>query len=204
MFEASAARLPRLPQTRREVQSIADLYPEKRLYLGDNASEQQAKAAGALDAGVVQFAVHGLLNEERPQFSGLALSMPRSAGLPTDPPQEDGLLQVYEILSLRMNADLVVLSACETGLGREREGEGLLGLTQAFLHAGAGAVVVSLWKVEDRSTADLMIAFHRSLTSGKVDRVEALRRARLSLIDSADGYAHPHYWAPFVLVGLPR
>ena len=115
--------------------------------------------------------------------------------------KEDGLLQVYEIMSLQVRADLVILSACETGLGRERQGEGLIGLTQAFLHAGAASVIVSLWKVDDGSTADFMIGFHRYLTSGKLDQAQSLRKARLDLIAGGKGFGHPHYWAPFVLVG---
>jgi CHAT domain-containing protein len=96
----------------------------------------------------------------------------------------------------------VVLSACETGLGKEIHGEGIVGLTRAFLYAGAAAVVVSLWKVADASTAELMVRFHQHLRDPLRSRSGALRRAQLDLIESG-AFAHPYYWAPFVLVGKP-
>jgi CHAT domain-containing protein len=107
---------------------------------------------------------------------------------------------VYEIFNLKLNADLVVLSACETGLGKEVKGEGLIGLTRAFLYAGTPSVVVSLWQVQDRSTAELMVRFYRHLKNGQPSKAEALRQAQLELIRHGT-FAHPYYWAPFVLVG---
>ena len=118
-----------------------------------------------------------------------------SSSVPGDPT----LLQVYEIFNLKLTADVVVLSACETGLGREVRGEGMVGLTRAFLYAGAQAVVVSLWKVADPATAELMMRFYRQMKAG-VGKAEALRRARLELFREGR-YVHPYYWAPFVLVG---
>jgi CHAT domain-containing protein len=106
---------------------------------------------------------------------------------------------VYEIFNLKLNAELVVLSACETGLGKEVRGEGLIGLTRAFLYAGTPSVAVSLWKVEDRSTAELMARFYRHLKDGRT-KAGALRQAQLDLIGDKK-FAHPYYWAPFVLVG---
>ena len=175
----------------------------------------------------IHFAVHGLLNENKPQYSGLVLSLPqeedektRSNGQQpkgaTDASEteataraangtiqvEDGLLQVYEIFNLRLNADLVVLSACETGLGKEVKGEGLIGLTRAFMYAGAPSLVVSLWKVQDLSTAELMVGFYRSLKNGSLSKAEALRQAQLELIRKGQ-LAHPYYWAGFVLMGQP-
>ncbi len=120
-----------------------------------------------------------------------------------NPQLEDGLLQVYEIFNLKLNADLVVLSACETGLGKEVKGEGLIGLTRAFLYAGTPSVVVSLWKVSDRSTAELMVALYQHLEGQTVNKAEALRQAQLKLIEGGR-YAHPYYWAPFVLVGAAK
>ncbi|MBI4468390.1 MAG: CHAT domain-containing protein [Acidobacteria bacterium] len=119
---------------------------------------------------------------------------------PTGVP-EDGLLQVYEIFNLKMNADMVVLSAWETGLGKEVKGEGLIGLTRAFMYAGVQSVVASLWRVADRSTADLMVKFYQRLDREK-SKAEALREAKLEMIQSRR-YAHPSLWAPFVLVGEP-
>ena len=111
----------------------------------------------------------------------------------------DGLLQIHEIFDLELTADLVVLSGCETALGKAVRGEGLLGMTRAFLYAGASAVSVSLWPVEDDSTALLMTDFYRELRAGATV-VEALRSAKLTH-SRRPGTAYPYYWAPFVLVG---
>jgi CHAT domain-containing protein len=140
---------------------------------------------------MVHFSTHGYLNEARPKFSGLVLSLPRSEL------QEDGLLSAYEIFNLKLNADLVVLSACETGLGKEVKGEGLMSLTRAFMYAGTPSVVVSLWNVNDQSAADLMIRFYRNLQTG-MTKGEALRQAQLETIRD-NGF--PFFWAPFVLIG---
>jgi CHAT domain-containing protein len=111
-------------------------------------------------------------------------------------------LQVYEIFNLKLNADLVVLSACETGLGKQVKGEGLVGLTHAFFYAGTPSIIVSLWKVQDRSTADLMVNVYQQLDRNNA-KAEALRLAKLQLIRQ-NRYAHPYYWAPFVLTGEPK
>jgi CHAT domain-containing protein len=204
--------LRRLVHSRDEVTRIASLYPRDRVdvLLGEAATEENLKADDRLGKyRVIHLAAHGLLNENRPQFSGLVVSLPRagtsegaagSAGSRRS--SEDGLLQVYEIFNMRLNADLVVLSACETGLGKEMRGEGIVGLTRAFLYAGTPAVVVSLWKVADSSTAELMVRFHAHLRDDGLSPSEALRRAQLDLVEKT-GFAHPYYWAPFVLVGKP-
>jgi CHAT domain-containing protein len=155
-------------------------------------SVQDASAACGRE---LYFAVHGLISERQPQYSGLVLTL-------DDDPKEDGLLQVYEIFNLKLNADLVVLSACKTGLGKEVKGEGLIGLTRAFMYAGARSLVVSLWQVADPSTAELMVKFYGQL-DGTSDKAEALRQAKLKVIQ-ANRYAHPFYWAPFILVGEPK
>jgi len=186
---------PRLVDSRREVEAIARLYPaaETALYLGQAASEESVKTNQQLSrARRIHFATHGLINECQPQNSALVLTM-------DDDPREDGLLHTYEIFNLKLSAELVVLSACQTGLGQQVRGEGVIGLTRAFLYAGASGVVVSLWQVADRSTADSMIQFHRQLNRG-ADKAEALRGAKLEMIGSGP-YAHPYYWAPFVLTG---
>jgi CHAT domain-containing protein/Tfp pilus assembly protein PilF len=191
-------KLRRLAHSREEVTRIAELYPEGRtdLLLGEDATEANLTANGRLSRyRIVHLAAHGLLNESRPQFSGVVVS------LPSGPSPEDGLLQAYEIFNLELNAELVVLSACETGLGKEIHGEGIVGLTRAFLYAGASAVVVSLWKVADASTSELMVRFHQHLNGGGSGS-EALRRAQLDLVEKG-AFAHPYYWAPFVLVGMP-
>jgi len=136
----------------------------------------------------------------KPTVSSLSVSSGSTRNSST--PTEDGLLQVYEIFDLKLNAELVVLSACETGLGKQVKGEGLVGLTHAFFYAGTSSVLVSLWKVQDRSTADLMVNFYQELDAGK-NKAESLRQAKLRMIQQ-NRYAHPYYWAPFVLVGNPR
>jgi CHAT domain-containing protein len=239
--EGRSWNLGRLAESRREVEQIAGLYPRDQVsvLLGERATEENVKTAGRLGQyRFIHFATHGLLNEERPPYSGLILSLPGAggAGVPaaqkpertgprpaggvpqpaTDKPEaaagpparavgpqrEDGLLQVYEVFNLKLNADLVVLSACETGLGKEVKGEGLIGLTNAFLYAGTPSVLVSLWNVHDRSTADLMVGFYQQLGRAQ-DKAEALRQAKLKLIQN-EQYAHPYYWAPFILIGEPK
>jgi len=190
--------LSRLAQSRREVEGIADLYPpgKAKLYLDREATEENVKDNDLLrNAHRIHFATHGLLDEKHPELSGLILT--RTPGS-----QEDGLLQVYEIFNLQLDADLVVLSACDTGLGAMVSGEGLVGVTRALLYAGAHSVVVSLWQVDDISTPDLMISFYRHLDQGQ-DKAESLRQAKLDMIGQAR-FAHPFFWAPFVLIGESR
>ncbi len=116
---------------------------------------------------------------------------------------EDGILYSGEIYNLDINADLTVLSACETGLGEIKSGEGLIGLTRALLYAGTKNMVVSLWKVADESTSDLMIDFYTYLLESNEEGMEyskALQQAKLKMIDEKR-YAHPFYWSPFILIG---
>ncbi len=200
-------KLEPLAGSRKEVEAIAALYPKDavKLFFGKDANEENAKDEGLLsEYRILHFAAHGLLNEQRPQFSGLVLSLPaRSKGESGADDslgagaRGDGLLQAYEIFNLKLRADLVVLSACETGLGKLVNGEGLMGLTRAFFYAGTPTVVASLWKVADDSTATLMTRFHSHLKDGK-GKAEALRQAQLEMI--MDG-KRPYYWAAFVLIG---
>jgi CHAT domain-containing protein len=186
-----------LPGARDEVGSIAGLFAADRalVFTGAEATEDRVKTSPAVTwARYLHFASHGILDEEQPARSGLQLA--RAAGS-----VEDGLLQVREVFNLELHADLVVLSACQTGLGKQVSGEGLIGMTRAFLYAGAASVVVSLWQVDDASTADLMVSFYRHLQESG-DKAAALRLAKLDLI--AAGYSRPYYWAPFILIGQPR
>lgn len=188
-------RLPRLQGSGREVDAIAGLLPRGRaaLYLREKATEESVKGSGG--ARWLHFATHALVSESEPRSSSLVLTL-------DEDPSEDGLLQVHEVFNLELRSDLVVLSACETGLGRGVRGEGLVGLARAFFYAGASSLVVSLWQVHDRSTADLMVRFYRHLFGGK-DKAVALREAKLALL-ADPRRAHPYHWAPFVLLGLPR
>jgi CHAT domain-containing protein len=180
--------LSQLPESGREVTRIAELFPASAsmLYVGAAATKKNIEQSPFLRrTPLVHFALHGTVSEAHPELSGLELS--------------DGRLRVSEIFNLRMNADLLTLSACETGLGKQVRGEGMVGLTRAFLYAGARSVVVSLWPVADRSTADFMHDMYRNLPTGKA---EALRRAKLAMISSRE-FSEPYYWAPFILSGDP-
>jgi CHAT domain-containing protein len=157
------------------------------------ASEERIDSADVANYRIVHIATHGLLDVERPQFTGVVLSL---VGNKT----ADGFLRTDEIFNLKMRPALVMLSACETGLGKEKRGEGVIGLTRAFMYAGAPTVGVSLWSVADKSTADLMADFYKRLFAGGSHSVAAMRDAQLSMI-SGKKYSAPFYWAPFVLVG---
>lgn len=188
----------RLPETGREVAAIARLFPagSARVFLRAAAREEVVKReASTTRARRWHFAAHALIDEARPQDSGLVLAL-------DEDPAEDGLLQVHEIFGLRLPCELVVLSACETAMGPQVRGEGVLGLTRAFLFAGARGLVASLWQVEDRSTADLMVVFYERLQHGR-DAAEALRDAKLELL-ARGRFSHPFHWAPFILTGVPR
>ncbi len=185
-----------LPATRKEVESIAALYPQTQLYLGKEATEENAKSIG-IKSRLVHFACHGLLDERFPLNSALALSVPEH---PT-PGQDNGLLQAWEIFeSVRLDADLVTLSACDTALGKEVGGEGLVGLTRAFQYAGARSVLASLWGVADYTTARLMARFYRYLRDGR-SKDEALRAAQIDQIRQKGESSHPFFWAAFELNG---
>lgn len=194
-----ASRLSPLPGTRAEVEHLRALFPERaRVFLGPEATEEQVKALGD-SARLIHFACHGLLDSRFPLESALALSFPARAAAG----RENGLLQAWEIFEhVRLDADLVTLSACETDLGEKQGGEGLLGLRRAFHFAGARNVVASLWSVDDDATATLMERFYRAIRSdARID--EALRQAQLdALRDPAR--AHPAYWAAFQLSGDGR
>jgi CHAT domain-containing protein len=185
-----------LPFSRQEVEGIAKLYPVgSRVYIGADATEERAKALGK-DVRYVHFATHGLLDEREPLNSALVLSIPdkvREGG-------ENGLLQTWEIFEqVRLDADLVTLSACNTGMGQELRGEGLIGLTRAFHYAGARSILASLWNVDDLRTMQLMQRFYRELHQGR-SKDEALRAAQLELAGSQSAAA-PYYWAGFSLFG---
>jgi len=193
-----------LPAARREIEGIGQLFgAESQLYFGAEASEARVKALPP-DVRRAHFATHACLDERRPLDSALVLA--------ADGDRENGLLQAWEVLELRWDADLVVLSACESGLGREMAGEGMLGLTRAFLHSAARSVVASLWKVSDESTAELMIRFYRRLARGAT-KDEALAEAQRELLAAPNRSAEPgdgprkvdaplpYHWAAFQVYG---
>jgi CHAT domain-containing protein/tetratricopeptide (TPR) repeat protein len=190
-------KLERLPATRDEIREIAELFPKAEVYVGKEATEEHVKQASP-HADVLHFAGHGLIDERFPLDSALALTIP--AQVPEG--RDNGLLQAWEIFeTMRLDANLVTLSACDTALGREMGGEGLLGLTRAFQFAGARSVLASLWSVADVSTARLMKRFYTYLRQG-MTKDQALRAAQLDLIHSKQGgLSHPYHWAGFALYG---
>ncbi len=199
-----------LPHTAREVTEIAKLFSagQARTYLGADATEERAKAELA-GARYVHFAAHGLADPQVPADSFIALTIPE--GLPAG--RDNGILQGWEIVdTLRLDADLVVLSACVTAFGPNRGGEGMMSLSRAFQIAGARTVAASLWPVADDSTAELMIRLYRHLLAGE-PKDQALRAAQMELIageikvTAADGktvtrdFSAPYHWAAFQLIG---
>ena len=185
-----------LPNTREEVRAISALYPkaESCVYLGVQAREEVLKTEELDHYRYIHFATHGLINEKIPSRSGIVLSLISDS-------KEDGFVQMREIMRLRLNAEMVTLSACSSGLGKLVDGEGMIGLTRAFMYAGADSVVVSLWNVSDSATAGLMRSFYQNLSSG-LPKDEALRQAKLKLLHGPQPvWQHPYYWSPFVLAG---
>ncbi len=192
--------LARLAGTRAEAEQIVKLAKasgtQADVWLDLDASEGNVEARDVSKYRILHIATHGLLNAERPQFTGLVLTLVGNK-------DEDGFLRTDEVFNLRLGSPLVMLSACETGLGREKRGEGVMGLTRAFIYAGAPTVGVSLWSVADKSTAEFMGDFYKRLLSapsGSKSPSSAMREAQLSMI-AGKKYSAPFYWAPFVLVG---
>jgi CHAT domain-containing protein len=176
-----------------EVRSAADALGQGSVTLdGEQASESALKAQPLRTFKVIHVAAHGISNESEPDRAGLILFP--GAG------HEDGLWQSREIRQSRLNADLVVLSACDTGTGRLAGQEGIMNLARAFLTAGAKSVIASLWSVNDRTTTTLMEYLYDNLSAGLPVR-EALRRAQLEFISSYAQKAHPYYWAGFEVIG---
>ncbi len=190
-------RLAPLPWSRREAEAILGFVePGEHLRALDFAASRDLVLSGRLAPyRILHFATHGLLNAGRPELSGLVLSRVDERGRP-----RNGFLRLDDIRRLELRADLVVLSACRTALGTEIRGEGLLGLTQAFLQAGAGRVVVSLWNANDAATAELMSRFYRGMLRQELPPAEALRAAQLAMLREPRWEA-PYYWAGFALQG---
>jgi CHAT domain-containing protein len=186
--------LKSLPHSRTEIRRVAAAFRPHGQFLEGDAATEPALRAAAGQAVILHFATHALIDEERPERSGLALS--------PGPEDSDGILQTREVYELDLEAALVTLSACQTALGREVTGEGLVGLSRAFFYAGAAAVTASLWNVNDRSSADLMSRFYDAIRAGaSIER--ALADAKRSFL-RAGPTRHPYYWAPFVVTGHAR
>lgn len=194
---ASDANLAGLPFSKTEIQSIASLFQKKRqanrVFLYGAANESLFKSGALQPYRYLHIASHGLINEQQSDISGIVLAPEDSAS------REDGILRTREIYSLKLNADLVTLSACKSAFGKIAKGEGLIGLTRAFTYAGAHNILASLWRVDDQATADFMVKFYGYMLEGR-SYADALRRAKLDFI-AVPQYAYPGDWSAFVLIG---
>jgi tetratricopeptide (TPR) repeat protein len=189
--------LRRLLMTRDEAEAILSVTPRNGGLAALDFRANRAAATGD-DLGnyrVVHFATHGLLDSERPELSGLVLSLVDEQGRP-----QEGFLRLHDIFNLRLRSELVVLSACQTGLGKEVKGEGLVGLTRGFMYAGAARVVASLWRVDDAATAELMKRFYRRMLQDGMRPAAALRAAQIEMLKKPQ-WQSPYYWGAFVLQG---
>ncbi|HEU4386357.1 MAG TPA: CHAT domain-containing protein, partial [Blastocatellia bacterium] len=189
--------LERLRYTAQEADSITATAPAGSWMkaVGFKANRATALSNELSQYRIVHFATHGILNDEHPGLSGIVLSLVDEHGWP-----ENGFLRLGEIYGLNLPVDLVVLSACKTGLGKQVRGEGLIGLTRAFMYAGSARVVASLWKVDDEATAELMKRFYRNLLGKKMPAASALRKAKIEL-SGIERWRMPYYWAGFILQG---
>ncbi|HEX7285794.1 MAG TPA: CHAT domain-containing protein [Candidatus Angelobacter sp.] len=189
--------LPRLLFSRQEAEAIRAVTPPGQIKeaVDFQASRSAATSPELRNYRIVHFATHGLLNSGHPELSGLVLSLVDEHGQP-----QDGFLQLQDIYSLDLSADLVVLSACETGLGKEINGEGLIGLTRGFMYAGASRVVASLWKVSDAATAKLMAEFYRAMEKDHMPPAAALRAAQIHMWKQKR-WTSPYFWAAFQIQG---
>lgn len=189
------AALPRLEYSKDEARTITEMIPGAELRLGFAADREWIRDGGLAGAGIVHFATHACIDPRRPDLSGIALSMVDRRGRPVD-----GMLRGHEIFGLDLAADLVVVSACSSGLGPEVRGEGLLGITRGFMYAGVPQVVVSLWDVDDQATAELMQRFYRGMFERDLDPAAALAEAQRDMaLDPV--WTDPANWAGFVLQG---
>ncbi|GAH04847.1 unnamed protein product, partial [marine sediment metagenome] len=167
-----------------EAEKVAELFGVKP-YIGSTAAKEKVIEA-CTNKDIIHFSCHGMFDDLDPLSSGVKL-------------YNGEILTAREIFNLNLNAELVTLSACQTGINENSPGDELVGLTRAFLYAGAPSVIVSLWSVNAKSTQELMLEFYKLLKSGK-DKATALQKAQVKIMDKEE-YSHPYYWAPFVLVG---
>jgi CHAT domain-containing protein len=194
-YQDEGYKLMPLPFSKEEVLEIGELFPknEKSILIGKDASEEAFKSQPLGIYRLIHFACHGILDEKYPFRSALALSLSNQQG-------DDGFLQMKEIYNLEINADLVVLSACQTGKGALERTEGPIGLTRSFFHAGARSVISSLWPISDKATVFFMKEFYRFLLKG-YSGAKALQLTKIRMLRSA--WFRPFYWASFILSGDP-
>ena len=196
-FVESLNSLPRLTASKTEADSIVDILGRSSAdnYSGFAANREQLLNANAADYKILHFATHGLIDEQRPELSGIVLSRFNETGQ-----KLDEFVRLNDIYGMNLNSDLVVLSACETGIGKEVRGEGLQSLNNAFLQVGAKTVMSSLWKVEDNATLELMKNFYQALANERITPSKALQQAQIKMWQSGR-YKSPFYWAAFTVQG---
>jgi len=188
-----------LPEAEQEVSSIAKSFGPtvSKVFIGREASEKTFKAL-APNYSVIHLATHGVIDNRQPLYSHLVLTKTEAD------PDNDGRLEARQIMDMKLNADLVVLSACETANGKISPGEGVMGTSWAFFVAGARSMLVSQWRVNSASTSQSMMSFYQALETKKNDqsgkKAKALQEATLRLMND-DRYRHPFYWAGFILIG---
>jgi len=190
-------QIPRLFSSKDEAEAIMNAVPWGTGFkaVGFAANRQMVTSRDLADYRIIHFATHGLINNEHPDLSGIVLSLFDSEGR-----AQDGFLRLHDIYNLRLPADVVVLSACSTGLGKDVRGEGLIGLTRGFIYAGASSVVASLWKVDDEATSVLMRHFYDAMFRRGLSPAAALRTAQLEM-SKEPRWQSPYYWAGFVIQG---
>lgn len=193
----SEGSISRLPFSRQEAESILAIAPAREALRATDfkASRATATSHELSHYRIVHFATHSLLNNEHPELSGIILSLVDDRGQP-----QDGFLRLHDVYNLNLPAELVVLSSCQTGLGKEIKGEGLVGLMRGFMYAGAARVAASLWKVDDWATAELMKRFYQKMVGQRLRPAAALRAAQLEMWQQKRWQA-PYYWAAFVMQG---
>ncbi len=175
-----------------EVKRVNEIY-KGQLFIGEEATEANFKA-NAHNFNILHFAMHTLVNDENPMNSKLVFTLNNDT-------VEDGFLNTYEIYNLDLNAELAVLSACKTGVGKLSKGEGIMSLARGFLYAGVPGIVMTLWEVEDISSANVITGFYENLKKG-LNKDVALRESKLSYLESANPLqSHPYFWAAYVQIG---
>jgi CHAT domain-containing protein len=196
-FAQSLSSLSRLNASQAEADSIVQIIGDSAsaAFTGAAATREQFLSQPVSEYKIIHFATHGLIDEAHPQLSGIVLSQFTETG-----ETRNGVLRLQDIYGLNLAADLVVLSACETGIGKEVKGEGLASLNNAFMQVGAKSVLSSLWKVDDYATVELMKHFYKSLADGDLSAAQALRQAQIKLRENPR-YQSPFFWAAFNVQG---
>jgi len=199
VFKQSALLNSALPSTRTEAEQVAAQYGDRSKLLLDSAATEDSVRRELTKAEVIHIATHGLVNDRSPEYSGLVLWEESDAS----PPDNDGILQAREIGRMKLpRAKLVVLSACRTLIGRDYQGEGMVGLARAFIASGAPVVIASLWNIDSQMTAKMMDDLHRYRIHSKMSAARAIREAQLEMLRrDSPSYRRPYSWAGFIVVG---